>query len=107
MVDAKVLWQCWPRSTPVTSRRGCRWTGLACPEKLRTRSTISSSAIRPSRLDQFDLTPILAMTGKVVAGERERCIQAGADDYIPKPVTTLELMDAIAARLPALARPLP
>jgi CheY-like chemotaxis protein len=58
-------------------------------------------------LDQFDLVPILVVTGSMVAGERERCTQAGASDYIPKPVTTIELMAAIVPWLPALAYPTP
>jgi CheY-like chemotaxis protein len=40
--------------------------------------------------------PIIAVTGKVVTGERERCIAAGASDYIPKPVDTAELLEALA-----------
>lgn len=39
--------------------------------------------------------PIIAVTGKVVSGERERCIAAGANDYVPKPVDTNELMRAL------------
>jgi CheY-like chemotaxis protein len=45
--------------------------------------------------------PILAVTGKVVGGERERCLAAGASDYIPKPVDTAELMEAVSAWIPA------
>ena len=36
--------------------------------------------------------PIIAVTGKVVPGERKRCIDAGANDYVPKPVDTAELL---------------
>ena len=45
--------------------------------------------------------PIIAVTGKVVAGERQRCIDAGANDYVPKPVDTAELLSAIGPWLPA------
>jgi len=44
--------------------------------------------------------PIIAVTGKVVGGERERCIAAGASDYIPKPVDTSELLAALTAWFP-------
>jgi CheY-like chemotaxis protein len=44
--------------------------------------------------------PIIAVTGKVVGGERERCIAAGASDYIPKPVDTAELLRALSAWFP-------
>ena len=46
-------------------------------------------------LDDFKSLPILAVTGKVVGGERERCLQAGANDYVPKPVDTGDLLAAI------------
>ena len=45
--------------------------------------------------------PIIAVTGKVVGGERERCLAAGASDYIPKPVDTAELLAALTRWFPA------
>jgi CheY-like chemotaxis protein len=47
--------------------------------------------------------PIIAVTGKVIGGERERCIAAGASDYIPKPVDTAELLAALSGWFPAAA----
>jgi CheY-like chemotaxis protein len=44
---------------------------------------------------------IIAVTGKATSGERERCIEAGADGYIPKPVVTTNLVDALGPWLPA------
>ena len=57
------------------------------------------TAIR-QRPELADL-PIIAVTGKVVGGERERCIAAGASDYIPKPVDTAELLRALSRWFPA------
>ncbi len=43
-----------------------------------------------------DLSTI-AVTAKDGVGERERCLDAGASDYIPKPIDTPELLTAIRA----------
>jgi signal transduction histidine kinase/CheY-like chemotaxis protein len=60
--------------------------------------------IRAIRLmEQFQLLPVIAVTGKVVKGERERCLAAGANDYVPKPVDTSELLSAIGPWLPNAA----
>jgi two-component system chemotaxis sensor kinase CheA len=52
------------------------------------------------RFEHFNSLPIIAVTGKVVEGERRRCIDAGANDYVPKPVDTAELIAALGPWLP-------
>ncbi|MCF7936166.1 MAG: PAS domain S-box protein, partial [Synergistales bacterium] len=44
--------------------------------------------------------PVVAMTAYAMQGDRERCLQAGMDDYIPKPVSTQAVAAVLAKWLP-------
>jgi CheY-like chemotaxis protein len=49
------------------------------------------------RADQrFDATPIIALTALAMPGDRERCLEAGANEYMSKPVRLKKLVKLIS-----------
>src|ERR1700722_11957507 len=56
---------------------------------------------------RFASVPIIAVTAKINAGERERCLAAGASTNSPKPVNTAELLGAIQPWLSDQIQPSP
>jgi len=63
----------------------------------------ATRAIRAREAERGGHVPIVAMTAHAMKGDRERCLEAGMDSYVAKPIRAGELFSAIARVLIDLA----
>jgi CheY-like chemotaxis protein len=66
----------------------------------------ASSRIRQKEVGTPDHMPIIAMTAHAMTGDRERCIAAGMDGYVSKPISKQALATAIEDLIPMTPMPL-
>lgn len=55
----------------------------------------ATAAIREREKQTGDHIPIVAMTAHAMKGDRERCLAAGMDNYLPKPIQAKELLELV------------
>jgi CheY-like chemotaxis protein len=67
----------------------------------------ATRAIRAAEGDSGRHLPIVALTAHAMKGDRERCLAAGMDGYVSKPVQAAELFAAIEALAPRPRTPEP
>jgi two-component system sensor histidine kinase/response regulator len=63
----------------------------------------ATRAIREGEGQTGKHIPIIALTAHAMSGDRERCLEAGTDDYISKPINARALLDLLEKHCPAMA----
>jgi CheY-like chemotaxis protein len=66
----------------------------------------ATAAIREQEPRRRRRTPIIALTAHTMKGDRERCISAGMDGYVTKPVNAAELYEAVEREYAPLPAPI-
>ncbi|WP_332853963.1 ATP-binding protein [Duganella sp. S19_KUP01_CR8] len=69
--------------------------GLAATRQIRLRESAQGGHV-----------PIIAMTARAMTGDRERCLDAGMDDYLAKPVDSQQLREMLLRYQPDIGQQL-
>jgi PAS domain S-box-containing protein len=77
-------------------------------EELEDRGQNANSTFRIPH-SAFKKIPIIAMTAHVIKGDRERCLEAGMNEYVSKPIDSEKLFEAIEklTRVSEIKKPAP
>ena len=91
--DAVAAWQAEPPDIVLMDVQMPGMDGFAATARIRE---LERELQRPH-------TPIVAMTAHAMKGDRERCLEAGMDQYVSKPLRVQHLIQAMAAALGIVA----
>ncbi|MEI6204641.1 MAG: response regulator, partial [Enhydrobacter sp.] len=107
-IEALTLWRERPYALVLTDIHMPDMDGFELTRQIR-----AEEVVRGAQGSGRARTPIAALTANALKGEAERCLSAGMDDYLTKPLTLDRLREAVArwttpaAVAPAAAAPKP